>query len=94
MKLHIISENLGREKFIELCAQRLGDKDQILFIAEGVTALLQEGLVKLNISNKISALNDDCTCRGIASQMPEWIQLIDMAQMVSLCDEAKQVVSW
>ncbi|WP_196137530.1 DsrH/TusB family sulfur metabolism protein [Aliikangiella sp. G2MR2-5] len=95
--LHLISQNMSRpelETKLKLLAQH---GDNVLFIGEGVSSLLGNGLkntFKEFGTKQIFALECDCTCRGISALLNGAAELVDDTEMVFLCAQAKQIISW
>lgn len=92
--VHLISSQAGSSLLEESLQISSLETAQILLIGDGVvTALLPDSLSKFR-GLQIFALEDDCLCRGIQHLVDQSIKLIKDEEMVKLCAESKQVVSW
>ena len=65
--LHLISQPIDCSNFKKNVARFTSDKDQLLFIGDSVTSLLDQQVFNQiqQLSLKSFALAPDCLCRGI-----------------------------
>ena len=95
-RLHLLSKSINANGLERGIARFLAPDDQLLFIGDSVNALLQISVQQVlkSLTGPVFALQADISCRGLASKMPAYIQVIDDVQMVGLTIENEQVISW
>lgn len=94
--LHLISQSLNHDQFLQKASWAIHDTDQLLFIADGVLNLLNDDFQQMIRATgwQHLLLAPDCQARGIEPMLSETSQLISDEQMVDACATADRVMSW
>lgn len=97
--LHIIQTSPFQSQTLEACLQNSSVSDVILFIENGVLALLHHSqfshqLAKQQESITLYALKSDVDARGIAEQIIANVELIDYKTFVELTIAHYPISTW
>ncbi len=92
MTLHLIQH--ADSASLENCLRHAGAKDAVLFLQDGIYALVS-GKNKLeNFHGQLFALADDLADRGLTARCPEHVQPIAVDGFVELTESHSPCVSW
>lgn len=94
--LHLISQPLSLLEFKKQIERFLGKKDQLLFIGDSVTSLLDIEIKEMLNNKGVTsyALKADCECRGIIELVTKQVTQINDEAMVNLTLKHQKVFSW
>ena len=96
--LHTISKS-PEHPALTLAKVALNKGDALLFIEDGVNALLNGSLsVKainpLSENHAIYCLKADAQARGLLTRLPSWVTVVDYDGFVELTEQHTKTLSW
>lgn len=87
--LHLVQRSPFTHSSLKNCLNVASENDSILLMQDGVFALQQS----LNPKQAIYAIKADCLARGLDTNLQN-VQYLSMDEMVTLCSQHKQSISW
>lgn len=89
--LHLVQQSPFTHTALASCLQVCGPDDSIVLMHDAAYAALTE---RDWPTARVYALAEDIAERGLSSNMPGTIELIDYAALVALCSEHPHSLSW
>ncbi|MDN3520831.1 sulfurtransferase complex subunit TusB [Halomonas ramblicola] len=95
MLLHILNRSPLDSRVPEQALISMGPDDRLLLIEDGVQGALPALAVHFDgLEGRLFALREDLASRGLLSRCDKRVRLVDVADFVTLTEEAERTVSW
>ncbi|MCL6268805.1 sulfurtransferase complex subunit TusB [Sansalvadorimonas sp. 2012CJ34-2] len=96
--LHTVNKSASAPA-LDLAKCALAENDALLFIENGVNAIIEnslsaKALEPLSQNHSLYCLKADIQARGLSRMVPEWVQVIDYDGFVQLTEQHTKTLSW
>ncbi|MGM0704082.1 MAG: sulfurtransferase complex subunit TusB [Pseudomonadota bacterium] len=95
MILHILNRAPGTSLVYREALAAMGPEDRLLLIEDGVNGALTSQVRHFEpVLDRLFALREDLTARGLEGRCDATVQVVDVDGFVELTEEADKTVSW